>query len=119
MMCLRRLTEPVADSSHRKGCSGGIVSPIQGKLIRKISQLPPWWQSIDLVQVLQNQSDFHQGLKDLNEEMRRLLSDMVALQDHVKIDSLRMSVIETMKAILEASQYILDYLEENKFGEYD
>ena len=51
--------------------------------------------------------------------MRRLLSDLMDLKDHVKIDSLRISVIESMKAILEASQYIRDYLEDNKFGEYD
>ena len=51
--------------------------------------------------------------------MRRLLSSMVDLKDHVKIDSLRFSVLESMKAILEASQYIRDYLEDNKFGEDD
>ena len=67
--------------------------------------------------MLKNQSDFHQGLKDLNEEMRRLLSDLMDIKDHVKIDSLRIAVIESMKAILEASQYIRDYLEVNKLGE--
>ena len=71
------------------------------------------------VQILKNQSDFHQGLKDLNEEMRRLLSGLVDIKDHVTVDSLRISVIASMKAILEASQYIRDYLEGNKFGEYD
>ena len=71
------------------------------------------------IQILKNQNDFHKGLKDLNEEMRQLLSDLMDLKDHVKIDSLRISVIKTMKAILEASQYIRDYLETNKSGEYD
>ena len=51
--------------------------------------------------------------------MRRLLSDLMDLKEHVKIDSLRISVIESMKAILEASRYIRDYLEKNKLGEYD
>ena len=119
MLSRLRLTGPVADSSNRKGCSGGIVSPIPGKLAQKIPQSPPWWQSIDLVQILKNQSDFHQGLKDLNEEMRRLLSDLMDLKDHVKIDSLKISVIESMEAILEASQYIRNYVEKNKSGEYD
>ena len=58
-------------------------------------------------------------LKDLNEEMQRLLSDLMDIKDHVKIDLLRISVIESMKAILEASQYIWDYLEVNKLGEQD
>jgi len=40
-------------------------------------------------QVLKNQSEFNQGLKDLNEEMRRLLSDLIDLKDIVKIDSLK------------------------------
>ena len=51
--------------------------------------------------------------------MRRLLFDLMDLKDHVKIDSLRISVIKSMKAILEASQYIRDYLGDNKLGEYD
>ena len=68
-------------------------------------------------QVLKNQSEFNQGLEDLNEEMRRLLSDLIDLKDIVKIDSLKNSVIASMKAILEASQYIQKYLEENKFRE--
>ena len=51
--------------------------------------------------------------------MRRLLTDLMDIKDHVKTDSLRISVIASMKAILEASQYIRDYLEDNKFGEYD
>ena len=82
-------------------------------------QLSSFRQSIELAPVPKNQSDFHQGLKGLNEEMRQLLSDLTDLKDHVKTDSLRTSVIKSMKAILEASQYIRDYLEDNKFGEYD
>ena len=68
-------------------------------------------------QVLKNQGEFNQGLKDLEEEMRRLLSDLMDIKDLVKIDSLKKSVIASMKAILDASQYIGDYLEENKFRE--
>jgi len=68
-------------------------------------------------QVLENQSEFIQGLKDLKEEMRRLLSDLMDIKDLVKIDSLKNSVISSMRAILEASQYIRNYLEENKFRE--
>ena len=84
-----------------------------------MDQLSPGGSRLNYVQILKNQSDFHQGLRDLNEEMRRLLSDMVDLKGHVKIDLLRISVLESMKAILEASQYIRDYLEDNKFGEDD
>ena len=51
--------------------------------------------------------------------MRQLLSNLMDLRDHVKIDSLRISMIESMKAILEASQYIRDYLEYHTHGEYD
>ena len=49
--------------------------------------------------------------------MRQLLSDLMDLKDHVKIDSLRISVTESMKAILEASRYLRDYLDDNKLGE--
>ena len=51
--------------------------------------------------------------------MRQLLSDLMDLKDHVKIESLRMSMIKSMKAILEASHFMRDYLEKNKLGEYD
>ena len=68
-------------------------------------------------QVLKNQSEFNQGLKDLNEEMRWLLSDLIDLKDIVKIDSLKKSLIASMEAILKASQYIRDHLEKDKSRE--
>ena len=68
-------------------------------------------------QLLKYQSEFNQGLKDLNEEMRRLLSDLIDLKDIVKIDSLKNSVIASMEAILKASQYIRDHFEKDKYRE--
>ena len=77
----------------------------------------PDWSRLVCTQVLKNQSEFNQGLKDLNEEMRRLLSDLMDIKDIVKIDSLKKSVIASMKAILDASQYIRNHLEKDKSSE--
>ena len=97
MLCRGRLTEPGADPSNRKGRSGGIVDPIQAELTQNIPQLPSWWQSIDLHPDKKSKR-FSSRVENLDDGMRRLPSDMVDLKDHVKTDSLKIAVLESMRA---------------------
>ena len=68
------------------------------------------------MQFLKTQSLFYQDLADLNAEMSSLVSDLIEIRDMIKIDSLRITVIEIMRVIVEASNYIRDFLAKTRIG---
>ena len=68
------------------------------------------------MQFLKTQSLFYQDLADLNAEMRSLVSDLIEIRDMIKIDSLRITVIEIMRVIVEASNYIRDFMAKTRIG---
>ena len=69
------------------------------------------------MQFSKTQSLFCQDLADLNAKMRSLVSDMIEIRDMIKIDSLRITMIETMRVIVEASDYIRDFMAKTRIGE--
>jgi hypothetical protein len=66
---------------------------------------------------LKTQNVFYQDLTDLNAEMRGLVSDLIEIKDMIRIDLLRVTVIETMKTIVEASDDIRTFLAKRGIGE--
>lgn len=67
--------------------------------------------------MLKTHITFYQDLQDINDKMRRLVSDMVHFKDEIKIDLLKITIIDIMKAIVKASDYIRTFLAKRKIGE--
>ena len=73
-------------------------------------------EGIRFMQLLKTQSLFYRDLADLNAEMRSLVSDLIEIRDMIKIDSLRITVVEIMKVIVEASDYIRAFMAKRRIG---
>ena len=52
-------------------------------------------EGIRFMQLLKTQSLFYRDFADLNAEMRSLVSDLIEIRDMIKIDSLRITVVES------------------------
>lgn len=72
---------------------------------------------LSTMQLLKTHSQFHQDLLNLHEEMRNLVSDLIAIKDIIRVDLLRTIVIDIMKAIVEVSDYIRVLLSKRKIGQ--
>ena len=74
-------------------------------------------KSLSTLQLLKTQSVFYQDLFNLHEEMHNLVSDLIEIKDVIRVDLLRLTVIDVMKAIIEASDYIKMFLAKRKMGQ--
>ena len=74
-------------------------------------------EQIPCMQLLKTQSLFYRDLVALNAEMRTLVSDLMEIRDMIKTDSLKITVIEIMRVVVEASDYIRTFLAKRKIGE--
>ena len=74
-------------------------------------------KSLSTLQLLKTQSVFYQDLFNLHEEMHNLVSDLIKIKDVIRVDLLRLTVIDVMRAIIEASDYIKMFLAKRKMGQ--
>ena len=70
------------------------------------------------MKLLTNYNEFNQDLKNLNNEIRILLSHLIAIKNKISLIELRNTVIEIMKAIVDASDYTRTFLAKSKIGEW-
>jgi hypothetical protein len=66
---------------------------------------------------LQNEKTFNDDLRGLAVEMRKLLSCLAEVKEQAKFVFLKDTVIDIMKAICEAAEFMKDYLERDFLGE--
>ena len=69
--------------------------------------------------MLRNAKAFNDDLRDLATEIHQLLSCLADVQDRAELDYLKDTVIDVMKAISDAANYIKDYIDQNTFREED
>ena len=72
---------------------------------------------LNTVKLLTNYNQFNQDLKDINNEIHILLSHLIAIKDNISLIELRNTVVEMMKAIVNASDYTRTFLAKSKIGE--
>jgi hypothetical protein len=80
-------------------CSAGPGSPIISKLLK-------------------NEQEFHNELKNLGDAMCTLLSCLTDVRYAARIAPAKASVLEILKAVLEAANFVDDYLMKNRLGVY-
>jgi len=66
---------------------------------------------------LENEKTFNDDLRGLAVEMCKLLACLAEVKDQAKFDLLKDTVIDIMKAICEAAEFMKEYLERNVLGE--
>jgi hypothetical protein len=65
---------------------------------------------------LQNEKTFNNDLQDLGVEIRKLLSCLAEVKDQAKLVHLKGIVVDIMKAICQAAEFINEYLKQNILG---
>jgi hypothetical protein len=68
-------------------------------------------------ELLQNEKNFHDDLKDLGNAMCTLLSCLTDVRYAARIAPAKESVLEILKAVLEAASFVDGYLKKNRLGE--
>lgn len=65
---------------------------------------------------MKNEKTFNDDLRGLGVEMHKLLSCLVEVEDQAKLVRLKDTVVDIMKAIRQAAEFIKQYLERNALG---
>jgi hypothetical protein len=66
---------------------------------------------------LKNEQEFNKDLEALGDEMRMLLSCLRSAMEAASIIPLKDSIVDIMKAVLEAARFIHGHLEQNRLCE--